>query len=161
MAKINTLKKTSNKNSHRVYVNGNTVRKINNNPKRKGEQKKQFTVITNPNPQQGFSPIGIRNLITSAMFGIAVFSLAIFHLNLQASITASLSTLKKLETECADLEKENKDRYRDILANVNLIEIKDTALNDFGMVYADQSQMKVLDKLNSSYVTQYSEIPIY
>ncbi len=161
MAKVNTVKKTSNKNSHRVYINGNTARQINNNPKRKGEQKKQFTVITNPNPRQGVNSIGIKSLISSAMFGIAVFSLAIFHLNLQASITASMTTLKKLETQCADLEKENKDRYRDILANVNLLDIKNVALNDYGMVYANQSQMKVLDKINSSYVTQYSEIPNY
>lgn len=158
MAKSNISRRTSN-NSHRVYINGNTVRKTNNNPGK--YEKRNFTIITNPKYSPKLNPIGIKTLIISAMFGIAVFSLALFHLNLQASITASTAKLKKIETECADLEQKNKDAYRDLLATINLNEIREDAINDYGMVYSNQNQTRLLNKNTSNYIMQYSEIPMY
>ena len=44
-------------------------------------------------------------------------------------------------------------------ASVDLEHVKDVAMNELGMVYATQDQVRLYDDKSSDYVKQYEELP--
>ena len=64
-----------------------------------------------------------------------------------------------MQEELADMKEENTTKYNTIMDSVNLEEVRDKAINELGMVYADKDQIVEYDNPNGDYVKQYEEIP--
>ncbi len=90
---------------------------------------------------------------------VVVGTLFVGYVDLANSITTNSNRVAALETQISDLKSENSTLQSRIDASVNLSEIKDRAVNDLGMVYADSSQIVYYDMEDSDYMSQYSDLP--
>lgn len=81
------------------------------------------------------------------------------YLQLQAEVTSRSKNIASLETQLEELRKENNDNYTRIMTSVDLDYIKDKAINELGMVYANEDQVILYDGGTRDYVRQNSEIP--
>ena len=80
------------------------------------------------------------------------------YLQLQAETTSRVKHIASLETELEDLRKENNDNYTRIMTSVDLDHIRDVAINELGMVYAEPNQV-ILYGGTDDYVRQNGSIP--
>lgn len=80
-------------------------------------------------------------------------------LQLQAETTSRVKHIASLETELEDLRKENNDNYTRIMTSVDLDHIRDVAINELGMVYAEPNQVILYDGGTDDYVRQNGSIP--
>ena len=81
------------------------------------------------------------------------------YLQLQADNTAKVKNIAALESQLSDLKTENDDEYNRVVTSVDLEEIRDIAINELGMVYAQEDQVVLYDSEGSDYVRQYADIP--
>ena len=81
------------------------------------------------------------------------------YLQLQAETTRRVKHIASLETELEDLRKENNDNYTRIMTSVDLDHIRDVAINELGMVYAEPNQVILYDGGTDDYVRQNGSIP--
>ncbi len=81
------------------------------------------------------------------------------YLQLQAETTSRVKHIASLETELEDLRKENDDNYTRIMTSVDLDHIRDVAINELGMVYAEPNQVILYDGGTDDYVRQNGSIP--
>ena len=81
------------------------------------------------------------------------------YLQLQAETTSRVKHIASLETELEDLRKENNDNYIRIMTSVDLDHIRDVAINELGMVYAEPNQVILYDGGTDDYVRQNGSIP--
>lgn len=70
-----------------------------------------------------------------------------------------MKNIAALESQLAELKTENDDEYNRVVTSVDLEQIRDIAINELGMVYADQDQVILYDGEGSDYVKQYADIP--
>ena len=80
------------------------------------------------------------------------------YLQLQAETTSRVKHIASLETELEDLRKENNDNYTRIMTSVDLDHIRDVAINELGMVYAEPNQVILYDGGTDDYVRQNGSI---
>ena len=81
------------------------------------------------------------------------------YLQLQAETTSRVKHIASLETDLEDLRKENNDNYTRIMTSVDLDHIRDVAINELGMVYAEPNQVILYDGGTDDYVRQNGSIP--
>lgn len=81
------------------------------------------------------------------------------YLKLQADNTARSKNIVALEEQLSDLRAENDDEYNRVTSSVDLEEVRNIAINELGMVYAEADQVVLYDGSGSDYVKQYAEIP--
>ena len=81
------------------------------------------------------------------------------YLQLQAETTSRVKHIASLETELEDLRKENNDNYTRIMTSVDPDHIRDVAINELGMVYAEPNQVILYDGGTDDYVRQNGSIP--
>ena len=81
------------------------------------------------------------------------------YLQLQAETTSRVKHIASLETELEDLRKENNDNYTRIMTSVDLDHIREVAINELGMVYAEPNQVILYDGGTDDYVRQNGSIP--
>ena len=81
------------------------------------------------------------------------------YLQLQAETTSRVKHIASLETELEDLRKENNDNYTRIMTSVDLDHIRDVAINELGMGYAEPNQVILYDGGTDDYVRQNGSIP--
>ena len=81
------------------------------------------------------------------------------YLQLQAETTSRVKNIAALETQLEELKKENDDNYTRIMTSVDLDYIRDVAINELGMVYAEPDQVILYDGGTQDYVRQSGELP--
>ena len=141
-----------------AYVHGNVVRKepeVVQSPARKPKEVSQ-QVRTNRSKAMHMSKGYVTFLAVAAM--IALFA-CMQYLQLQSDITSRSKHITSLQQELADAKEANTTRYNAIMNSMNLEEIRDIAMNEFGMVYATPDQIIKYQRPDGSAVTQYAGIP--
>ena len=140
------------------YVYGNTVRK-------------DVTVIQKPEKQPKEISQRVRNNRTKALhmskryvvFLAIAASVALFacvrYLQLQSEITERSKHITAMQIESEDAKEENTTRYNAIVNSMNLEVIRDKAMNELGMVYAEAGQVIEYQNPANHLVTQYANIP--
>ena len=71
----------------------------------------------------------------------------------------SVKNIASMETQLEELRKENDDNYTRIMTSVDLDYIRDVAINELGMVYAEPDQVILYDNGTQDYVRQSGELP--
>ncbi|MBS6396637.1 MAG: cell division protein FtsL [Clostridiales bacterium] len=140
------------------YVEGNTVRKI--QPlERPEERRRPGKQQSRRNRQESVQYINIFYTFFLVAAACMVLWSCITYLQLQAESTSRLKNIAALETKLEDMRKENDDNYTRIITSVDLDYIKDVAVNELGMVYAQADQVILYDGGTRDYVRQSGEIP--
>ena len=89
---------------------------------------------------------------------VTVFACVRF-LQLQAESTAYRKTVASLESQLSALKMENDAAYDDAVSSVDLGRVKEIAINDLGMIYANEGRIITYDSQSSDYVRQYEDVP--
>ena len=99
-------------------------------------------------------------LATFYLLAVTIVCCVLFvgYVSLQNSVTTRLNNIANLQSQVNELKADNNAALSRIETNVNVADIKETALNDLGMVYADKSHIVYYQTENKDYMSQYLSI---
>lgn len=155
------------------YVEGNTVRKLDTYPeeyparrrrpsedeRRLRAEKQQKREIARKNQERA-----LRLDFTYTLF--LVFSVVVtvaacvFYLNLQNEITRTNEQMASLKSELSTMTNENVAMEERINGAVDLAEVYQKAVTEFGMTAITEGQIHYYSNENQDYVKQYGQIPL-
>ena len=167
-----------------MYVEGNTVRRLAEVPDRTRQPQRQHPgrQQTNRNRRVQAQPAPVqrqkhelskaaqrnRQKATAMNWGFVTFLVVVCmailfcsvkYLQYKSEITAKMSTVASLEEELAALKEDNDAYYSQVTSNIDLNQIKQTALGRLGMKYPSDDQTVTYSTSGNSYVRQYQDIP--
>lgn len=150
-----------------VYVEGNTVRRMEAAPdyrrereERKREEERQRKQRVASRNQQKVAHMN-RGYVAFLAFATALIGgAAVIYVNLQSSINVHMKNIAVLESQVSDLRADNDATEKRIEASVNIADIKSTAINQLGMVYAGADQIVHYTVNQEDYMNQYEDIPV-
>ena len=90
---------------------------------------------------------------------VAALVVCVWYLQLRSDITNRSEHITAMQEELADAREENTTRYNAIMDSVNLETVREKAIGELGMVYANSSQIVEYQNPVSDYVKQYQNIP--
>lgn len=141
-----------------AYVDGNTVRKVQQAPSKKQHKEKNTGKAVRRNPSYAARMnMGYVLFLTAAAL-ITVFT-CVNYLNLQAQNTKLRQEVTSLEVTLDAAKLENDAAYDRIMTSVDMEYVKDVAMNKLGMDYAKKGQIVTYSKNDSDYVRQYQDVP--
>ena len=166
----------------RVYVEGNTARRLQEVPDRKNPSRqqavakkakaqrqaealaaeaartRQLSRQTQQNRERALN-MGPGFVIFLSVVSAAVLFFCIHFLQLKNEVTAQMSVVASLESQLTDLKEENDAYESQVLSTIDLNEIKKIASGRLGMRYPTDEQKMTYETENSSYVRQYQDVP--
>ena len=80
------------------------------------------------------------------------------YISLRSDVTNRLQHISVLESQLNNLKLENDATYSRINSNMDLEQIRDTAINELGMTYAKEGQIETFTSENGDYVRQLAKI---
>lgn len=81
------------------------------------------------------------------------------YIRLQAENTAALESIAQKESQLNSMRLANDEEYSRILSSVDLAYVKDVAINELGMKYAEEGQIVEIETQGDDYVRQYQDMP--
>ena len=81
------------------------------------------------------------------------------YIRLQAENTVMLENIAKKESTLNSMKMENDEEYSRIISSVDLEYIKDVAINQLGMRYAEEGQIVEVETQGDDYVRQHQKMP--
>lgn len=166
--------------AERGLVSMAAARRTKRQPARRPQQYVYGNVVTKPQyePQQTEEPIRPRKVsrqvrknrrqamhmspgyvIFLTIAAVSTLLICVHYVNLQAKVTERSRKISAMQEKLADMREENTTRYNAVTDNVSLEEIRKTAKEKLGMVYASDLQVIEYDKASADYVKQYEKIP--
>ncbi len=141
-----------------TYVSGNAVRKEISTAPRRVETKKEVSQRVRTNRSKAMHMN--RGYVTFlAIAAVVTLFTCVQYLQLQSDITSRSKHITSLQQELSDAKEANTTKYNAIMNTMNLEQIRDIAMNRFGMVYADDEQIVKYQSPTGKAVTQYATIP--
>lgn len=142
-----------------TYIDGNVVRHIRTAPR----QRQQSAPGTLSRQARRNREKALHMSVTYVVFltaaAVAAVFLCVQYLQLQAQGTSYRNDIARLENELNVMQQANDAAYEEAISSVNMEQIKEIAIHQLGMVYADQGQIIRYSRQNGDYIRQYSEIP--
>ena len=141
-----------------TYVSGNVVRKEAVVAPKQVQKQKEVSqrVRTNRSKAMHMNRGYVTFLAVAAM--VTLFA-CVQYLQLQSDITSRSKHITSLQQELSAAKEANTTKYNVIMNTMNLEEIRDVAMNQFGMVYADKDQIVKYQSPTGKSVTQFATIP--
>lgn len=152
------------------YIEGSAVRKLDTLPeeypskrRRSAEQRelaerKKKRQIARKNQEKALRLDFTYTLFL--LFSVVVTVAAcVFYLNLQNEITRTNEQIASLKSELSVVSNENTAMEERINGAVDLAEVYQKAVNDFGMTAITEGQIHYYSNENQDYVRQYGQIP--
>ena len=149
-------------NSSQFYVYGNAVRQAEPLPKRMTEaqpkQRRQMSrqVAKNRHRAMSISPAYAVFLAAAAVCAVLV---CMVYLSLQSEVVSRSEKVTAMQEQLADLTEANDTAYNAAADSVNLVTVRDRAMNELGMVPETEGAVVEYDRPTGEYVKQYSDIP--
>ena len=141
----------------RQAIEGNTARKLQAREERVYRRQERSHVYAEH--AQKIQYTTVIYTIFLVMAAAMVLWSCVTYLQLQAETTSRVKNIASLETQLEDLKKENDDNYTRIMTSVDLDYIRDVAINELGMVYANEDQVILYDGGTKDYVRQSQDVP--
>ncbi|MBR2562600.1 MAG: hypothetical protein IKE31_10715 [Eubacterium sp.] len=187
MRRVNTAG-TGNNRNRRVYVDGNTVRVLDDYEEYSaGRKKKPLSRkaqhrraredreilasaersrkrrIKRMRAQQKRNKalahsMGAGYMLMLTVVCVLTLCFCIHYLQLRSQSINQSETIAEMESSLNRLRADNDAFENELHASLNLEEIKDTALNKLGLHYATESQIRYYNADNESYVRQYKAV---
>jgi hypothetical protein len=140
--------------SSAYYVDGNTVRKLEQAPKKKQQPRKEPVRYEKRKPAYALHYMAF--LVMAV--GLTVFS-CFSYLQANTTLTNEEQQLASLTQDLQLIQVQNQALEDSLNPQVDLNAVYKTATEKFGMVSAGESQIVYYDSIGSDYVRQYVEIP--
>lgn len=140
------------------YIDGNTARRLDV----REEIKKAPRQIENQAVLRNRAKARHMNLPYVLFLAVAVClaaSVLIGYIKLQAENTKILKSISAKESQLNTMRLANDEEYSRIVSSVDLAYVKDVALNELGMQYAEEGQIVNVEIQGDDYVRQYQEMP--
>ena len=171
-----------------MYVEGNTVRRIAEVPDRRRQpgrqqpgrrkqtdrnrrsvqaapapaavpkQKRQLSEAAQKNRQKA-TAMNWGFVVFLAVVCTAILFCSVNYLRYKSEITARMRSVANLEEELAQLKEDNDAYYSQVTSNVDLNQIKKTAIGRLGMRYPSDDETVSYSTSGNSYVRQYQDVP--
>ncbi len=143
-----------------TYIDGNVVRHIQTEPGRERQQRarRPQAVNTRRNREKALN-MTMPYVMFLMVAAVASVFLCVQYLQLQALGTNYRSDIAALESTLSEAKLANDSAYEEAVSSVSMEEIKETAINELGMVYANEGQVIVYSSQDRDYIRQYEEIP--
>lgn len=159
-----TVHTSGSRSARSTYIYGNTVRQAEVLPKRREweeeaprrQKKVSRQVQKNRKKALHINPAYVAFLTIAAVLALSV---CIWYLQVRAELTSRSENITSLQHQLAQAKEENNTRYNAVVDSVNLETVRDKAINEMGMVYANQNQIITYQNPVNDYVKQYENIP--
>ena len=90
---------------------------------------------------------------------IAMMTLSLIgYIRLKSDISATNKEISSLETKLTELKATNNEVYNELIGNIDLEQIRQIAIEEFGMHYADQDQIVVYSESKGDSVHQIADL---
>ena len=148
-----------------VYIEeGNAVRKLNPEVeyeeylerRRQEEERRQRDIRRARIHRQKVKKVTSVYATMAIVFCVCFF---VGYIYLQTQVTERTDNIAKLETQISTLKADNGAAEARINTAANLSNVRNTALNELGMVYANADQIVYYDMETTDHMNQYSKIP--
>ena len=144
----------------RTYVDGNTVRKIQEDPANStGRKRKKAVSQTAKRNRQKATNTSLGFMFFLAAVCVAIVFACVSYLQLKSELTGKAKTLATLESEYSQLKADNDAYYSQVSSSADIEKIKAIAIKRLGMKYATDDQIITYETERSSYVKQYQDVP--
>jgi cytoskeletal protein RodZ len=165
-----TRKRRPSKSTSEYYVDGNVVRKIDVLPERQPReprkaQKHQNQAEINKNReiarknQERALRLNLPYTLFLIFSVIITVAFCIAYLSLQNDIMQTSEQISDLKSELSTLTNENVALEERINSSVDLSEVYQKAVGEFGMTAITEGQIYYYSNENQDYVKQYGQIP--
>ena len=141
-----------------TYIHGNVVRKEQVQAPVRAPQQREVSQQVKKNRSNALH-MSRGYVAFLAIAAIMVLSACVGYLQLQSEITSRSKHITSMQHELADMKEANTTKYNAIMNTMNLEQIRDKAMNEFGMVYADENQIVKYQSPTGKSVMQYATIP--
>lgn len=91
---------------------------------------------------------------------VVTVMVCINYLKLQSQNTSYQKTVTALDSQLSERKMANDLEYNRIISSVDLEQLKNTAMNELGMTYASEEQIRTYSSTENDYVKQYQDIPV-
>lgn len=142
------------------YVDGNTVLKPDYDIVKEMQKKpiRRVSKQTRKNREKATKMnLGQVAFLVASMFLTSVILFQ--YLALQTANTASVKEIARMESALNSMRLENDEEYSRIMGSVDLEEVKERAINELGMQYAEEGQVVEVESTVDDYVRQYIDMP--
>ena len=142
------------------YVYGTSARKeaVRLQPERHVEQTKELSQRVRQNRSRALH-MNKGYVVFLAVAAFVTLIACTQYLQLQSEITNRSERITELQQELANRKEANTTRYNAIMNSINLEEVRERAMNDLGMVYAQEEQVITYKNPANVSVRQYADIP--
>lgn len=140
------------------YIDGSAVRKI--DVRREIEEapiKRTSRAVRRNREKATHMNVGYVAFLVLALCLASV--VLIGYIRLQAENTAALESIAQKESQLNSMRLANDEEYSRILSSVDLEYVKDVAINELGMQYAEEGQIVEIQTQGDDYVRQYQDMP--
>lgn len=144
--------------SNAYYIDGTAARQLDVRRAIEEEPKRQLSHGTRKNRERAHH-MNFGYVLFLALAMLVAGYVLIGYIQVQADLTAQLEQIASLESELNYLRLYNEDELARINSNINLEEIKQVAIGELGMVYAEEGQILFYENEGSDYVRQIADIP--
>ena len=143
--------------SNAYYIDGPAARQLDVRRAIEEEPRRQLSHDTRKNRERAHH-MNFGYVLFLALAMLVAGYVLIGYIQVQADLTAQLEQIASLESELNYLKLYNEDELARINSNINLEEIKQVAIGELGMVYAEEGQIVFYENEGSDYVRQYADI---
>ncbi len=144
--------------SNAYYIDGTAARQLDVRRAIEEEPRRQLSHGTRKNRERAHH-MNFGYVLFLALAMLVAGYVLIGYIQVQADLTAQLEQIASLESELNYLRLYNEDELARINSNINLEEIKQVAIGELGMVYAEEGQILFYENEGSDYVRQIADIP--
>lgn len=95
----------------------------------------------------------------SILLILGVTFICISHIRLGSHVEKHAEHVSEMQNELSEKREENTTKYNLIIDSVNLEEVREKAVNDYGMSNASKNQIVGYDNSDGGYIKQYEDIP--
>lgn len=147
--------------TRQMYVYGNVAAKPDYQPRYREPlppQPKKVSRQVKNNRKQALH-VSKAYVIFLSVAAMLMLLVCVNYVQLRSELTSRSKHITALQSQLTDMNEENTTKYNVIMDSVNLEEIRTKAMNEFGMVYANESQVIEYDNPTGDYIKQYEKIP--
>lgn len=144
-----------------MYVYGNAVPKPAYEPQRRPAEPERRHRVSRQVKQNRKKAMGINKayVVFLSVAAVLMLVVCVHYVQLRAELTNRSKNITALQEELANLNEANTTKYNAVMDSVNLEEVREKAMNDLGMVYANENQVIEYDNPDGDYIKQYEQIP--
>ncbi|HIW22207.1 MAG TPA: hypothetical protein H9887_09345 [Candidatus Dorea intestinavium] len=151
-------------NNRQAYVYGSVVTQPAYKPDRKrskeieAPKKKPLSKEARRNRKREEQMNGAM-VITLVIAAIATMIICMSCVKLTATVTKGTKEISTLQTQLSTLKEANNAKEGSVVDSVNMEDVRNKAINELGMTYANEGQIVEYGNPMENYVKQYKHIP--